>query len=401
MPDLPTYDDLFRVARDEALARNGALTRDAIERAGSDANILTAGTAAVGDELSGQLAVVAAGLYLDSAKGAALDRLVFDHYGLTRKPAAAALGSVQFTSAGGATAAFAIPAGTRLQTADGTAYVTTEAAAFPLAGLGPVTVAVRSVLAGAAQQAKVGTITSLLSQLTGAPGDLAVTNAVATAGAADEESDDSLRDRARRFFTTARRGTRAAIEAAALAVPGVVRASAIETLDGYGRPTKSAQLVVADAFTDALAQLNQDPPAYQTQSQVLASNVFAALDDVRGCGIFVDVRVAQVVLQPVQLGLRFAAGASVDAVALQARAAVVAAINQLAPGATLTRAAIRGALATVPGLLVSADLTDVISPAGDVVPTSLQAVRSTLALVLAVSMQPDRALQGSANPDAP
>ena len=98
MPDLPVFEDLFRIARDEAMLRNGRISREAIEREGMDANILMAAGTAIGDEVVGQLGALEAAVFLDSAKGAALDRLVFDRYSLVRKPASAALGTVTFTT---------------------------------------------------------------------------------------------------------------------------------------------------------------------------------------------------------------------------------------------------------------------------------------------------------------
>lgn len=397
MADFPAFQELFRVGRDEILTRNSSLTREVIEREGSDANAIVAGEAAVGDEVIGQLTKVAAGLYLDSAKGQDLDRLVFDRYGLTRKPASPAMGSVVFTTTAPAPGAFSIPLGTKLQAIDGEQFITTAAASFAAASTGPVTVAVRSVLAGASQQAANNTITSIVTQISGQPTDLRVNNTVATAGADDEEKDESLRDRARQFFTTARRGTLAAIRVAALGVPGVRTATAFEVIDVFGRPAKAVQLVVSDAFTDQLVNVNPTPATYQAQSQVLSTTVFNALEDVRAAGIFVDVSVAQVVLQGVTLGLRFLAGVNVDTVALKARAIVAATINSQRPGQAMTISSLISALQLITGLIVTGQ--EIISPAGDVVAEPLQVLRTSLSLVVASSLQPDQALQGSGNPD--
>ena len=51
------------------------VSRDAVERDGSDANILVAAIAAVGDQATGQLATAEGNLYIDSASGTALDRI--------------------------------------------------------------------------------------------------------------------------------------------------------------------------------------------------------------------------------------------------------------------------------------------------------------------------------------
>lgn len=399
--DFPTFLDLFRVARDEVLVRSSQLTLDAVERDGSDSNILLATSSAVADEVVGQLVDVEAGVFLDSASGQALDKLVFDRTGIVRKAAAPGIGSVQFSTTAPNPAAFTITANVILQTTDGIQYITTSTELFPLLSTGPITVPIRSVLAGSNQQAQQNTITNIVTSIPGSPTDLVCTNVLATAGADDAESDADLRSRARQFFLTLRKATIPALEAGALAVPGVRRATAIEVIDVLGRPARLVQLVVADAFTDALVNQGVDPPAYQLQSQQLTLAVFAALSDVRAAGINVQVFVAQLVLQTITLRLRFHAGVNVDLVALTARATVVATVNGLSPGDTLSVSALESALQTVTGLDWQGD--EIVSPAGDVVPQALQVIRTSLALTNASALQTDSSaavLTGTINPDA-
>lgn len=396
--DFPTFGDLFRRGRDAILANNGKLTRAVVEREGSDANAFTAAIAAVGDQVIGQLARLEATLTLGAARGKDLDRLVYDRYGLLRRPASPSTGSVQFTTTVLTVAPFNIPLGTKLQTPTGVQFVTTAAASFPAASVGPVTVAVRSAIAGTASQVRSGTITSIVSPITGQPADLVVTNPLATAGGSDAEKDEDLRARAILFFTTARRGTLRAIEAQALSVAGVVRARAFELTDGLGRPAKAVQLVVTDQFTEQFSEVDVVPLSYQTQSQVLANQVYLALDDTRAAGIFVDVRVAKVVLQGVVLALAFRAGVDPDAVAFIARSRVVGYINGLQPGISLDPANIVTVLRGVPGLVVSGG--EVLSPTGVVVPNQLEVLRASMSIVIASTLQPDQRLAGTANPDA-
>lgn len=398
MPDLPSSSELFRIARDEALGKNARLSREAIEREGMDANILIASGAAMGDEVSGQLAQLAASLFLDSAVGEDLDRLVFDRYGLTRKPAAASIGSVSFTTTVASATTFSIPTDVVLQTATGLQFVTTEAGVFTVATTGPVVLAVRSVLAGSDQDAKIGEITSIVSQISGSPTDLVVTNPLATVGGDDVETDDSLRERARRFFTTARRGTNAAIEAAALNVPGIQTASVFEVIDALGRPARLVQLIVADAFTEQFINFTTVPPQFEQQSQAITTAVNEALADVRPAGIFVQVIVANVVVQPIQLALSFLAGADVNGSALQARATTANFVNALPPGDPLVIQDLLNQLRLVPGLRFTGD--EILSPAGDVIATPLQVLRTSLGLVTAVSAQTDTPIITGSNPDA-
>ncbi len=371
--DFPSFQDYFRVARDEALSRNAQLTKDAIERQGSDANIIVAAGVAAADEATTQLAKVAAALFIDSAKGADLDKLVFDRWGLVRKAASPAVGQVQLTTSTATVSAFTIPAGTQFATPSGGVFVSTDpSVTFPSGSTGPVNVNVQSLLAGANQQAAIGQITSILSQITGAPSGLSASNSAATAGASDEETDDSLRNRARTFFTTVRRGTLSALIQGALAVPGVVTANAFES-------SGNVQLIVTDAFTASLATLSTVPASYQTQAQTFATTVFNSLTDYRAFGIPLQVIVAQVVLQAIQLSLTFPAGADTVAIAANAVAVAVAYANSLSPGQTFKRADLLTAISGVSGLQFTGN--EVVVPTGDVVPTALQAIRTTNALV--------------------
>ena len=384
--DFPSFNQLFEIARNEALTRSPALSLPAIEREGSDANILVASAVAAADEVIGQLIITASGLFLDSANDAALDRLLFDRYGLTRKVAANAIGEVQFTTTAATTAPFAIPAGTRLQTSSGTAFEVTTTTWFPLASTGPLTVPVRSLLAGADQQAKIGTITNIAGRIDGQPDDLFVTNAAATAGAADRESDSEFRERGRAFFTTVQRGTLSAIEQGALTVPGVTRANAYEILDPTGRPARIVSLIIADSFTDSLADYSVVPPVYQTQSANLANTVFNALEDYRPAGTFVAVQLGQVQLEPITLSLSFAAGVDAETVANSARAVIVTYINNLDPGVGYTRTQLVQALTSVSGLIITEqDLLNpgniIKFPEGNRTPTPLQVLRTSLAIV--------------------
>ena len=141
-----------------------------------------------------------------------------------------------------------------------------------------------------------------------------------------------------------------------------------------------------------------NPVTYQAQSQILAQVVQAGLSDVRALGIHVEVLVAQVVLQPVRLRLRFQAGYDADAVSDVARGTVVAFINSLRPGAALSISALLGALDTVPGLVLGYG-DEIESPAGDVLAQALQVLRTNLNLVTVASMQLDMPIAPTANPD--
>ena len=382
MPDFPNFADLFRIARDESLTRSAALKRNVIEREGTDANALTAGGVAVGDECIGQLTKVSAGLFLDSSSSTQVDRILWDRYQILRKGASPAFGEVQFSLPSPAAGSFTIPANTQLQTSDGKVFLTIGNTVFSSGSSGPVTVSVQSLQSGLSQQAQIGTITSIQGTIPGAPAGLTVNNPLATAGASDEESTDAFKQRGKTYYVTARRGTLRAIEQGATSVPGITSATAFETTDPNGYLVRVVELVVSDTYTDQLVNAGSLPPTYQTQSSAITSQILSTLLEFRAAGIQVFVTLGSVVLQPILLALRFQAGVNTDAVALAARNAVIAYVNSLRPGATLTVSGMEAALQAVPGLIVTPGGSNIISPAGDVVPQTLQVLRTSLALCL-------------------
>ena len=391
--DRPTYQDLFRIGRRTITTSPSAITTAIVDREGSDANVLVATAASLGDEVSAQVARLAAASFLDTASGQDLDRLVFDRYGLARKPASAALGVARFSLSGGGSpvSPIVIPAGTILQTTDGKQFETLFSDTF-ITTATFVDVNVRSLLAGSTQQAGANTLTQIVSTIAGAPTTLQVTNPLATAGGNDQESDTEYRARARIFYTTLRRGTKAALEQAALAVPGVRTARAFEILNDAGGPGGIVEIVISDGYTDALVGLGPIP-TYDTQSQALAAAVVEQLDDVRACGVFVRVKVAQVVLQPVILQLSFIAGANVDTVAGLARAAIVNYINQLEPDEDFSPNAATQVLQNISGLAYNG--SEIASPTGTVVVGTYQVLRTNLALVTAGAIATLNPLSGS------
>lgn len=381
MPDFPSADDLLRVFRDEAVARSEHLTVNAVDRDGTDANIIGYSAAVVGEEVIGQLSAVEEAVWLDSAFREKLDRWAWDRYGLLRTQAAPSYVFLLFTTTAGAPAAFTIPGGTRVATSAGQEFVTVVGSSYPLGGVGPVQVLARSTLAGIDQNVGSGTIKSVTSTIVGSPADLAVTNAEAATGGNNIEQDNEFKVRIRRFWVAARRGTKGAIETGALAVPGVVRAVAIEALQGAGYPTRAVTLVIADQFTDALVKQGVAVPTYDTKSQALAQVVSNSLDEYRAFGMPVKVIVAQVRLISVVLRLRFQATVTnTDAVALYARTLVVQMINGALPGSTFDPADAVNILRSVSGIDVFGD--EVASPVGPLIPLSpYQALRTTLSLV--------------------
>ena len=126
----PTRSDLFRTGAAEVFVRSARrpagkrLKPEAVFTDGTDANILIAATAAMGDEAIRHLAARTAALYLDSAQGEDLDRLVADRVSpsIVRKQATRSLVTLSFARTDTAPGAVTIPIGTKLVTADGTEF---------------------------------------------------------------------------------------------------------------------------------------------------------------------------------------------------------------------------------------------------------------------------------------
>lgn len=378
MADFPSFDDLFELQRREILLRNPNLATDAVDRPGADANALVAASAMVGDEIVGQLAEAWAGLWLESSTGTRLDRLAWDRYEMVRKPASVAYGTVEFSTTTPAAAAFTIPAGLELPAQDGRIYYTVESQTFPYGSVGPISVRFISQLTGVAQQLRSGSIVRYNGVLPGAPTDLEVTNVLATAGAADAETDDEFRGRIRQARTAAPPGTKEGIEQKALAFPGVQSARAYAHLDLYGLPARASVLVISDAYTEGLATLNTAVPAYEAQSQALAQTVLGTLDDTRALGIPIQVMVAAVRMVPITLNLTLAATASADTT-LRARAALTRYLNTRGPGRAWVQVEAYRVLQGVTGLIITGK--EIQYPPGDIRVNPLEVLHTDLALV--------------------
>lgn len=368
MADLPTRLDLYSVGRDFVLQNAAKIDPTQIDVLGSDINIFVGSISVVSDKITKQLAYSVARLFLDGARGTDLDRYAFDRYTLTRKGASAALGTVQFTRRSIAAGGGSIPIGTKLKTLTGVEYITTTSATFGSLDIGPVNCNVRAVQAGKITEVGAHAITQFST-----PGSLfdptiLVDNALSTAGGEDAEDDDTFINRVRDFWTTARRGTLAAIEFGALTVPGVVSAQAIEATSSGGLPARVVVLYIADSSGVA--------------SQALAFQVGLALNDYRAAGIAVIVSTSIPFIVNVQLSLTFQAG--VDTVTLSdlIRNAVVEFINTLPVNGTLYFNQLGSVLQRFSGDGLINAQSSIVAPNVDVIPPIGTSLRTTLANVL-------------------
>jgi uncharacterized phage protein gp47/JayE len=176
------------------------------------------------------------GAYKDTAEGYQLDG-VCQYIGITRKPASYATGTVTFTGTAGTVIPlqFLVSTGTYQ-------FWTQQIATIP--SCGTVDVPIRAIELGNTSNVLASTITTIVNPLTGVT---AVTNAAATTGGADIETDESLRARYDESISLGGASTTSAIEAELLQVQNVVDARVIEnvtmaTVDGV--PAKAFESTV-------------------------------------------------------------------------------------------------------------------------------------------------------------
>ncbi|GIP55239.1 baseplate J/gp47 family protein [Paenibacillus vini] len=173
--------------------------------------------------------------FADTTYGAYLDMRAKE-YGLTRKPAVKATGSLTFTGPDGTP----IPRGTLASTGGDTPVYFVTTADATISG-GSVTVAAEAQGGGVAGNVGAGAITTMIGDLVGI---VAVSNAAHFEGGVDTESDASLKARYfERAFRPATSGNANQYRQWALEVPGVSDARVYPIWDGPG----TVKVVLIDA----------------------------------------------------------------------------------------------------------------------------------------------------------
>lgn len=362
MAELLTRLDLFEIGRRYVVTRAKRIDPEQVDVEGSDANIFVGSMSFVGQAVSRQCGDRIRALLLDGAFSEDLDRYALDRYTLARKGAAAALGAVRFYRAVAGTAG-TVPIGTKLVSLTGIEYVTLTAATFAAADL-EKPANVRAVQAGKEYQVGANQIRKIDKPTILFDPKLQVNNDDKTAGGEPREPDPEFRERIRDFWTTARRGTKSAIEFGARAVGGVSTARAIEAITGGGTPARVVNLYIADSSGVA--------------SAALGASVRVNLEDFRACGISVITSLSIPQIVDVTLKLTFAAGVDTSTLTEVIRASVVEFVNALAVNGTLYRSDLYSVLRryVLDGLIV--DDSSIVSPTGDLVPAPGTTLRTTL-----------------------
>lgn len=351
MATAPTFEDLFGAARRETLARPTRITPEAIDTDGTDVQIAVAAGAAIGEEVGAYVQAELNATRIATAAAVssdALEQLGASEYGETRYGAQSAIASVVFTrQTGGPTT---IPAGTVVGTDGGVTFTTVATVGFASGEVGPLEAAVIASTAGPGGNVKAGSIRNVLSTL--ADDTIEVAQLEDAAGGNPVESLDDYQARLQTVFSRAPKGTLPAIQASADANPRVASARAYEILDGDAQTGRVCLQILGHG---------------RATNAALAAEVRAQMDSVRAAGVpVVTIAMNPRLVQVRAFGLRVAAGLSPVAVLDEAAAAVVAYIQQVEVGATLTVAEVLGVLAGISGLQVPAG--SLASPSSDVVP---------------------------------
>ena len=362
MPDLPTRLDYYSLGRQYVLQRAQKIDPGMVDVLGSDANLIIGSSSVMAGAVT-QLGYGLARLTLDGSYDEDLDRYAWDRYQLTRNGAAPATGVVRFYRATFAAGAGTIPAGTVLTTIGGVQYVTTTPATFGSTTVDKVTANVQASQAGYATQVGANNINRFQNPSVLFDATLQVNNDATTAGGADREIDDDFKNRIRSFWTTARRGTLAAIQFGALTVPGVATAVAIEALPPTALPARVVNLYVADASGVA--------------SVPMAQAVGVALQDYRAGGIAVIISLSIPFIQGFTLQLAFQTGVDTVTLTAQIIAAFVEFVNSLPVNGTLYVAQLNSVLQRFTSLGLVPNKGSIVSPSADVVPAVGQTIRTT------------------------
>jgi hypothetical protein len=345
--EVPTFAELQEAGKSEIQARNSRLT-DFNE--GSNLDALTGAGAVQADE------VIRIGLdqfasnFVDTAEGSQLDALAVDRFGLIRKQAGYAVGTLRFTR-GTFVGVLVIPAGTSVSgSVNGTSVsVTTDAEAQMLADESTVDVDATVTVTGTGGNIDAEVLTSIDDEIDDA--DATVTNPDRFVGGRTAETDDEFRVRIRRYFQTVQRATVSALVYGATQVGGVQYAAVDES---FIDPQDGGYVLVVIGDPDARA------------NDALVADVEAELENWRPAGVHVVVEAAEREEIEVAVTIRVTSGVDTSALADQIRAALLAYSDARNPGATWYRSAAQSA-----ALEVSDDILDAVvdTPTADQSPT--------------------------------
>ena len=364
--DALTRLDLYQIGRAYLLAKAKNIDPSTVDTAGSDANLFIGSQSFVAAACIQQLKDRFAALFIASARGDDLYRLLWDRFKLPLKGASPSVGSFRFYRMTTAAGAGTVPIGTKLSSLVGNQYLTTSTATF-----GPndyeATCDIRSLAAGNQFVDGENQIRTIQQTSSLFDSSLLGTNDTPTAGGDNREQDDSYRNRGFNFWLTARRGTLKAIAYGAQSVAGISSAYAVEAVNSSSQPARVCMVYIAD-------------PAGQANSQ-LAAIVQPVLDDYRAGGIQAPVVLTVPLIVSIQLQLAFAANVITAPLTELIRQAIVSFVNSTPTSQPLYRGGLHTVLARFQRNGLIPNDSSIITPTGDLVPAVGETIRTTLANV--------------------
>lgn len=334
----PSLSDLISRTRSDVLSRLGL--DDSLRR--SDAEVYARVCAGAAHALYGYIDWLSRQIIYDSAEAEYLERWA-SIWGVTRKSAAAATGTVSVVASVGAV----IPAGTAFQSLDAVQY---ETDADVVIAASPTTIAITAVAVGAGGNRTAGQTLSLVSPVAGVQSSATASE---LSGGADAETDDALRGRLiTRIQKPPQGGSADDYVTWALEVAGVTRAWCYPLERGLGT---------------VVVRFMRDDDSDPIPGATAVAAVQSYIDALR------PATATLTVLAPVAAPLAFTL--SVTPSTAKVKAAVEAELADLilreaVPGGTLPISHIRAAISAAAGesdYLLASPVTDVVAGTGKII----------------------------------
>ncbi len=283
-----------------------------------------------------------------TSTGTDLDSWMADFDIVTREAAISAIGSVTFARYTPTNQAV-IPAGTVIQTADGTqqftviadnsqpAWNASQNAYIIAAGTSSISATVEAVTPGTGGNINAGTLTQIASAINGVD---TVTNPSSFSSGVDAELDPALLARFQLSLQGLRSAIKASAQAAIEALQMGVQFSIVEneTLAGASQP--GFFYVVISPYTSQIS-----------------SAVYSALDGIRGLGISFAVYAATTLTADVSVTITAASGYTLSQVETAVQAAIESYIAAIPLGSGLSWSALYSVIWGVPGVASASALT--------------------------------------------
>lgn len=252
--------------------------------------ILSAYAATIAENQEPTLEEIADAAFLTTASGTALDRKALE-YGIERRPATPATGRVEFSRSTDALEDFVVPAGTSVQTRDGSIEFETTEQVTLAQGTQSVQATVEATTGGSQTNLPANKLVVMPSPPTGIE---SVTNPVATGdedktdangnrlrSGQDRETDEQLRDRVLSSSSIGGSATFGSIQTAMLDLDGTetvtVFSNPTSAVDENGLPAYSNEVIVSGGTKSEIARALRDTVSitelFRLQGGVIANGV--------------------------------------------------------------------------------------------------------------------------------